>query len=158
MTTLSWNCHGLGTPWAIQFLKDQLVQKKPSIIFLSKTLCKKEKAENVRKKIGFEGAFAVDCQGQGGGLVMFWRNKEEITLQSYSTNHIDVVVNIQGWSPFRLTGLYGEPNRSKRRATWNLIRHLHTQSQLPWVIIGDMNNVLGQADKRGGSSVSCMVD
>ncbi|KAK1399552.1 hypothetical protein POM88_009415 [Heracleum sosnowskyi] len=53
---------------------------------------------------GFEGALGVDCQGQGGGLVMFWRNKEEVTIQSYSNNHIDVLVNIQGWPPFRLTG------------------------------------------------------
>ncbi|XP_074352927.1 uncharacterized protein LOC141692083 [Apium graveolens] len=81
---------------------------------------------------------------------MLWRNKDEITVQSYSTNHIDVLLTIQGWHPFRLTGLYGEPNRSKRRSTWNLIRHLHSQFQNPWILIGDMNNVLGQADKRGG--------
>lgn len=90
-----------------------MIQKKPSIIFLSETLCKKEKVENVRKKIRFEGTFVVNCQGQGGGLAMFWRNKEEITLQTYSNNHIDVVINIQGLPPFRLTGLYGEPNRTK---------------------------------------------
>ncbi|KAK1382627.1 Endonuclease/exonuclease/phosphatase family protein [Heracleum sosnowskyi] len=81
---------------------------------------------------------------------MFWRNKEEVALQTYSSNHIDVIVHIQGWDPFRLTGIYGEPNRTKRRDTWNLIRHLHAQNQIPWVLIGDMNNVLGQADKRGG--------
>lgn len=104
---------------------------------------KREKVGNVSKKIGFEGVFAVDCQGKGGGLAMCWRNKKEITLQSYSSNHIDVVVNIQGWSPFRLNVLYEEPNRAKRRATWDLIRQLHSQSQLPWVLIGDMNNILG---------------
>lgn len=81
---------------------------------------------------------------------MLWRNKEEVTLLKYSINHIDVIVSIQGCQEFRLTGLYGEPNRGKRRSTWELIRQLHAQNQLPWVVVGDMNNVLGQADKRGG--------
>ncbi|KAK1393063.1 hypothetical protein POM88_012119 [Heracleum sosnowskyi] len=107
MTTFSWNCHGLGTPWALQFLKDQLIQKKPSILFLSETLCRKDKMENVRKGIRFEGAFAVDCQGQGGGITMLWKNKEEVTIQSYGINHIDAKVDIQGWPSFRLTGIYG---------------------------------------------------
>lgn len=127
-----------------------MIQKKPNIIFLSESLCRKEKVENVRKRIGFEDACAFDCQVQGGGLARFWRNKEEITIQSYSANHINAIFGIQGWHQFRLTGLYNEPNRLKCGETWNLIRNLHTYNQLPWVIIGDMNNVLGQADKRGG--------
>lgn len=94
--------------------------------------------------------FVVDCQGQGGGLAMLWRNKDDLTVQSYSNNHVDAIVNVQGWNQFRLTGLYGEPDRSKRQSTWNLIRLLSSQNQTPWCLIGDMNNVLGQDDKRGG--------
>lgn len=46
--------------------------------------------------------------------------------------------------------MYGEPNRARRRSTWNLIKHLARDNNLPWCLIGDMNNVLSQADKRGG--------
>ncbi|KAK1364240.1 Endonuclease/exonuclease/phosphatase family protein [Heracleum sosnowskyi] len=81
---------------------------------------------------------------------MLWKNKEEVTIQSYGINHIDAKVDIQGWPSFRLTGIYGEPNRAKMRETWDLIRFLYTQNQLPWVLVGDMKNVLGQSDKRGG--------
>ncbi|XP_074337382.1 uncharacterized protein LOC141674570 [Apium graveolens] len=72
---------------------------------------KKEKVEQVRKAIGFEGAFAVDCQGLSGGIAMFWRNQNGITLQSYSNKHVDIIVAVHGWRKFRLTGLYGEPDR-----------------------------------------------
>lgn len=34
--------------------------------------------------------------------------------------------------------------------TWDLIRSLNNQSTVPWCLIGDMNNVLSQEDKKGG--------
>ncbi|XP_074377687.1 uncharacterized protein LOC141719204 [Apium graveolens] len=150
MSIQSWNFHGLGTPWTFQFLKNLVSLNKPSIIFLVETLSKKDKVGKVKKAIGFEGMFVVDCQGQGGGIALLWKNKDEVLLQSYSINHVDVVVSLQGWNQFRLTGLYGEPNRAKRKSIWDLIRHLHSQIQLPWCLLGDMNNVLCQSDKRGG--------
>lgn len=150
MSVLSWNCHGIGTSWASQFLKDLVSQKKPNFIFLCETLSKQDQLEKVKKYLGFEGLLVVDCQGQSGGLALIWRNKNEVSLRSFSKNHIDVEVNVQGWSRFRLTGLYGEPNRAKRRETWDLIRFLARDNSLPWVLIGDMNNVACQMDKKGG--------
>ncbi|XP_074342398.1 uncharacterized protein LOC141679917 [Apium graveolens] len=100
--------------------------------------------------VGFEGAYTVDAQGHSGGLVLFWRNKDEVTVQSHSKNHIDVIVEVHGKFKYRLTGFYGEPDRTKRNETWDLIRRLHTQSVLPWCIIGDLNNILKQEEKRGG--------
>lgn len=46
--------------------------------------------------------------------------------------------------------MYGEPDHAKRKDTWQLIRSLSVASGLPWVLIGDMNNVLSQEDKKGG--------
>lgn len=113
-------------------------------------LCKEDRVEKVRKLIGFDAAFTVDCRGHSGGIALLWRHKQEATLMSYSKNHIDVVIDLKGWNKYRLTGLYGEPDRAKRKETWELICRLHNQSDLPWVLIGDMNNVVKQQDKRGG--------
>lgn len=106
--------------------------------------------KKVKNSLGFEGMVAVDCQGHSGGVALLWRHSHEVSLNSFSFNHIDVVVNVQSWCKYRLAGIYGEPNRTRRRATWSLIRHLAVDNNLPWCLIGDMNNVLGQADKRGG--------
>ncbi|KAL8124753.1 hypothetical protein AgCh_012418 [Apium graveolens] len=100
--------------------------------------------------IGFEGVVVVDVQGRSGGIALFWRRQDEVQLLSYSRNHIDVVVDIRGWSKFRMTGIYDEPDRIRRSETWNLIKGLKSQSMLPWCLIGDMNNVVKQEDKKGG--------
>ncbi|XP_062113338.1 uncharacterized protein LOC133824468 [Humulus lupulus] len=54
------------------------------------------------------------------------------------------MVKEEGAREWRLTGMYGEPNRALRRRTWSLIRRLHEQSELPWCLIGDLNNVLNE--------------
>lgn len=51
---------------------------------------------------------------------------------------------------WRLTGFYGEPNRRLRRSSWDLLRRLNQHSRLSWCVIGDMNNIISQEDKRGG--------
>ncbi|KAM6580301.1 hypothetical protein CsatA_004075 [Cannabis sativa] len=148
--TISWNCRGLGNPQAQQFLADICVQKKPKFVFLSETLCAKDVVEKVKNRLGFEGSFSVDVNGKKGGLAILWRDKSEAQLLKYSKSHIDLVVNIPGMASWRLSGLYGEPNRHLRHRTWTLLRTMATESNLPWCIIGDFNNILSNEDKKGG--------
>lgn len=58
-------------------------------MFLCENLCKKYRVEIVKQMIGFEGVFTVEAQGHIGGLILFWRNKDDITLRSYNKNHIE---------------------------------------------------------------------
>lgn len=52
---------------------------------------------------------------------------------------------------WRLTGIYGEPDRTQRRKTWDLLRNLSRDSNLPWCVVGDMNNIRAQEEKHGGA-------
>lgn len=148
---LSWNCRGLGAPRTIQFLQELVLRKRPNFIFLCETLCKKVKVEKIRSLLGFEGLVVVEPRGHSGGLVFLWRFKEEAQLLSFSQNHIDLLLSPKNCPIFRLSGMYGEPDRLKREYTWNLIRRLESSSPShPWCIIRDLNNILSQSDKKGG--------
>ncbi|XP_074327095.1 uncharacterized protein LOC141665037 [Apium graveolens] len=94
--------------------------------------------------------FVVESQGHSGGVAFLWRNKEDVVLKSYSKNHVDTIVHLNNSNHFRVTGVYGEPDRSKRYETWQLIRNLADNNNHPWILIGDMNNVCSQHDKKGG--------
>lgn len=93
---------------------------------------------------------SVDINDHSGGLALLWRNKEKISLCSFNKNHIDVIVSTKEGHKYRLIGVYGEPDRSKQHETWSLIRNLAYSNSIPWCLIGDMNNVLTQRDKKGG--------
>lgn len=46
---------------------------------------------------------------------------------------------------------YGFPERGRRRELWDLLRSLASRSSLPWVVIGDFNDLLYQHEKSGGN-------
>lgn len=105
--------------------------------------------EKLQQSISFEGKMQVDSQGHTGGVSLLWRYKDEVLLSSYRKNHIDATVKNKEGANFRLTGIYGKPDRSKRHETWHLLRTLSAINSFLWCLIGDMNNVISQADKQG---------
>lgn len=55
--------------------------------------------------------------------------------------------------------MYGEPKRELRRQTWDLFHMLNNRSELPWCMIGDMNNLGSQLEKRGGRQYpNCLIE
>lgn len=50
-------------PWALQFLKEMVLQKFPNFIFLCETICRQSVVERVRTALGFEGMIVVDASG-----------------------------------------------------------------------------------------------
>lgn len=92
----------------------------------------------------------MDPQGRSGGIALFWKNADDVKLLSLSRSHIDVSISNLGTTSWRLTGIYGEPDRAQRYKTWDLLRNLSTDANLSWCLLGDFNNVTSQADKKGG--------
>jgi hypothetical protein len=52
---------------------------------------------------------------------------------------------------WRLTGIYGEPRWEDMHQTLDRIRAMHAQHNLPWVIIGDFNEILYSHEKEGSN-------
>lgn len=152
MSVIGWNCQGLGLPRKIQFLKDVIRQEKPEFIFLSETISSRQRMEWVCNNIGYEGLITVEPIGRSGGLALMWKEASQAELLSFSVNHIDVVTKVNGMADWRLTWVYGEPNRSKRKKTWDLLKNLARDSNLPWALIGDFNNISSQNEKKGGDN------
>ncbi|XP_019200076.1 PREDICTED: uncharacterized protein LOC109193678 [Ipomoea nil] len=108
-------------------------------------------AERLRVKLGFDGVFKVDSVGTKGGLALLWRTNGTASLLSYSKNHVDIEVTMPGFNKWRMTGYYGYAQRERWNDSWEFIRSLSHRSELPWVIIGDFNDLLYQYEKRGGN-------
>jgi exonuclease III len=151
MNLISWNCRGLGNPRAIRSLCRLVREKKPNILFLMETKCRKEKMEVLRVRMEFEGMFVVDVVGRSGGLALFWKERNVVKIQNYTRKHISAVVHFPDRSKsWRLTGFYGNPDWTKRYESWTLLRHLKLYEPDAWLCIGDFNEIIDQNEKWGG--------
>ncbi|KAK3230768.1 hypothetical protein Dsin_002649 [Dipteronia sinensis] len=75
---------------------------------------------------------------------------EVVDLLTYSQCHIDVVISGLGGKCWRFTGFYGYPEQSQRKHSWTSLRRLASMSTLPWVCMGDFNEILCDKEKMGG--------
>ncbi|XP_074271643.1 uncharacterized protein LOC141595575 [Silene latifolia] len=88
--------------------------------------------------------------GRSGGLAMLWQKDIDCVFMSASVHHMDFTVRHDG-KEWRLTGFYGWSVVSDRHLSWDLLRILKGQSTLPWVCIGDYNEILFSTEMKGGS-------
>ncbi|XP_070683541.1 uncharacterized protein [Malus domestica] len=52
---------------------------------------------------------------------------------------------------WRLTGFYGHPITANRHLSWALLKSLGQRSPLPWICMGDFNEILSMEEQLGGN-------
>jgi hypothetical protein len=149
MNCLAWNCRGLGNPRTVQELARLVRAKDPTVVFLIETWQDEGPLERLRCRLQFANKFVTNSRNKGGGLCMFWKQEINLRVQSFSPSHIDVIINDTLPEAWRLTGFYGAPATQDREASWNLLRRLKSQSNLPWCCMGDFNELVRLEEKQG---------
>lgn len=148
MKTICWNVRGMGNPQTVRNLKHEVQKSSPQIVFIFKTKCNEDRAEFVKRVLGFDNCFAVSSNGQSGGLALFWNNESSVNISSFSLGHIDTTVKSNSGT-WRFTRIYGNPESSKRRDSWELIKRLGQGAPLLWLIGEISTKSLTILKKRG---------
>lgn len=90
----------------------------------------------------------MDCVGRSGGLILFWKDNIDLSIQSYFVGHFDCIVN-QGSKEWIFTEFYGHPVVANRVVSWKVLRRLaniHELNQLLWLVGGDFNEILFESE------------
>jgi hypothetical protein len=75
-----------------------------------------------------------------------------VVIQNYSCRHINAtILSTPSRGSWKLTGFYEHPGPTKRKEGWSLLRFLTTMDPVPWVCLGDFNEILHQSEKCGGN-------
>ena len=151
---LSWNCRGLGSIPAVNALRLVVIHEQPQLVFLQETKLHHAEMERVRLKLKFKNMIVVDCLGDGrrrkGGLVLLWKEGWEVSIRSFSTNHIDATITMDDGVHWRFTGLYGHPETENKKQTGRLLKSLFVDEEELWLCGGDLNLMLWSSEKQGG--------
>ncbi|XP_021304035.1 uncharacterized protein LOC110430565 [Sorghum bicolor] len=150
MRLITWNCRGLGNGPAIRGLLDIQKREAPDILFLSETKHNGKWLDWLRWKLEMLNLVTVDSVGTSGGLALFWRRGIEVEVKSFSKYHIDSVIKENDGIEWRFTGIYGESKNEDKDNTWEILRCLKEQFEMPWLCSGDFNEILFNFEKEGG--------
>ena len=119
------------------------------LVFLMKTKVEKYVLDRISRKIQYSNLFVVPRHNTGGGLALFWKTDSNVDVQSFSDRYIDAIIDHGVNDAWWFTGFYGDPNTASREDSWSLLRTLHNRSNLPWLCIGDFNEILLADEKQG---------
>ncbi|XP_017604816.1 uncharacterized protein LOC108451662 [Gossypium arboreum] len=157
MRIICWNCRGVGNPATVRDLKQLLVANDPNIIFFCETKINANKFDSIRRKCRMEGCLAVKVEGKSGRLVMMWKDSKMVEIQTYCSNHIDLLIHVENDSPICFTGFYGNTDPNKRQCSWNMLRRVGKSVKEKWIIWGDFNAILDEAKKEGARRKSTVL-
>ena len=102
----------------------------------------------IQVELHYDGMFAVPCIHRAGGLAIFWKEQRvDLHVQNYTQNHIGAHFRTNPSTPWRITGFYGRVEEYRKHESWSLLRHLHTRNSLPWLCLGDFNEILSSVEK-----------
>ena len=86
-------------------------------------------------------------------MALFWKFDIKVDVLNALLSFIDALIEggdrIGCW---HLSSFYGHPKTSQRVESWRLLNSLRDSSHLPWLMIGDFNEIRCQAEKEGGAS------
>lgn len=106
----------------------------------------------IKLKLDRQQGLVVPSVNRGGGLTLLWKNTLIVDIQTYFPHHIDVIVTEENENKrWRFTGFYGHTETSKRTDSWKLIERLSISSDLPWVLMGDFNEIMHLGEKVRGN-------
>jgi exonuclease III len=149
MSCVSWNGRGVGSAATVRELRDFARVHAPTVLCVVETQVHKVRAEGLKHTLGYNKVFAVSSSGRKGGIVIYWNDNIDMEILPYSQYHIDAIITERGCDPWRLTCVYGEAQTHMRFKTWDMLKFIKSASHLPWMCIGDFNEVLHRSEHVG---------
>ena len=129
------------------------MEEDPTLVFLMETKFDVTEMDGIKRKIDRQQGLVVPSVRHGGGLALLWTSSMQVDVQTYSPRHIDAIVTEeQGMKEWRFTRFYGLQETGRREELWQLLENLKHKSDLPWICIGDYNEIMHAKEKKGGGA------
>ncbi|XP_065630930.1 uncharacterized protein LOC112006522 [Quercus suber] len=156
MNIILWNCRGALNPRFHVTLKNLIDTHSPSIVIVTETRVGGERAKDITARLPFDGALHADTIGYSGGIWVLWKSDVvEVTQLAKTEQEIHVVVKVHACnSSWLLSSIYASPRLEERKLLWNNLASIAPMHELPWLMLGDFNELLSNGDKLGGNPLN----
>lgn len=158
MNYLIWNSRGVGGKTFVPLLIDLRRFYKLGFMAILEPRQKGSKAENMRKRLGFDEVEVVETNGFSGGIWIFWEKKIGFQVIEKHDQVVHGVFNAGLVNEWGMSIVYGSPNIQKRRVLWEMLGRVRGLGIQRWCYCGDFNATLYYDDRLSRSNKSLPPD
>lgn len=150
-----WNYRGAAGKDFFKFSKYYIDIYKPEIYVIMETRCNPGNLQASLQKLGFHKFLWVENAGYAGGIIVACKY---IILKIGLISSMDQAIHMkfeddrgQEWI---CTVVYASPNESIRKSLWDNMGMVVVNLHIPWLVVGDFNDIAYTNEKKGGGPVS----
>lgn len=154
MKILVWNCRGAGSADTSRAIIRLVRDHSPHILVLTETRVPSTRAKNIIKRTQFTNIAAVEARGFAGGIWCLWDDTTiKVKVLSYTAQILNIGIMSNATLSWVASFVYASPVEQIRESLYTYIEEMSRFISMPWMLIGDFNQVMYQEDKKGGRPV-----
>ena len=157
MKMIAWNCQGAGNEMFRAHAYELHRRHRPNILIIIEPRIAEARAQEVIDTLPYSHSCRVDPAGFSGGIWMLWNEGPSFSVEIITCSDHSIHALVKVPSPpisFLLTAVYAPPHFNKRKPFWDYLENLAKNISLPWILLGDFNDMILEDEKSGGLPVN----
>ena len=152
MNILLWNCRGALNGDFTRRVFEMAVNHFPAIMIITETRVGGDRATKIIEGLPFDGFFVTETIGYAGGLWLLWKKEEvEVFVLAATEQEIHATIKVcNSEFTWLISSVYASPRLAERKILWANLSQVALLHNLPWLLLGDFNEILCGNDKLGG--------
>ena len=130
---------------------------RPEMLIIIEPRISDDRAQAMIDSLPYTHSYRVDPTGYSGGIWLLWNENSSFMVEiiTRSDHSIHALVKVHSSSTsFLFTAVYAPPQFYKRKSFWDYLQNLALNIALPWVLMGDFNDMTSDDEKLGGLPVN----
>ena len=126
------------------------------MMIITETQVGGNKAKEITDRLSFDGAAHADTVGYAGGIWVL-QNTEVMDVPILASIEQEIPAAIKVHSSnlsWLITVIYASLRYRERHILWDNLNQVATLHNLPWLVLGDFNEILSSENKLGGRPIN----
>ena len=150
MKMIAWNCQGAGNEMFRAHAYELHRRHRPNILIIIKPHIAEAQAQGVIDTLPYSHSSRVDPAGFSGGIWLLWNEGPSFSVEIITCSEHSIHALIKVHSPslsFLFTAVYAPPQFNRRKPFWDYLQNLAVNISLPWLLLGDFNDMISEEEK-----------
>nr|KYP43663.1 Transposon TX1 uncharacterized [Cajanus cajan] len=148
---LSWNIRGVVNAKGKRRVSELVRLHHPTIFIVLETHCQFSSVASFWNKMDYKLCFSIEATGHSGGIWVLMAMSCSANLSEFASHSQAISFTVvEGSKSWVCTAVYANPRVELRQRVWDHLRELGGRITLPWLVLGDFNEIMLSTECRGG--------